>query len=105
MAIAAAAQACGAETRSVFGGKRLEGLELLPGTIVETNFDPAHDRRLRKQLEGAPGAVALAIPSDSALLLGPDGAFEAVGTVFRLAGADADLEPLVEELPADERPD
>jgi peptidase E len=97
VAIAAAAQACGAETRSVFGGKRLDGLELVPGAVIETNFDPAHDRRLRKLLESAPGQFALAIPSGSALLLGAEGEFEAVGTVFRLSGPEADLEPLVEE--------
>jgi peptidase E len=97
VAIAAAAQACGAETRSVFGGAKLEGLGLVPGAVVETNFDPAHDRRLRKLLEASPGHFALAIPSESALLLGPGGVFEAVGTVFRLAGPEAELEPLVEE--------
>jgi cyanophycinase-like exopeptidase len=97
VAIAAAAQACGAETRSVFGGKTLPGLGLVPGAIVETNFDPAHDRRLRKLLEGSPGRMALAVPAGSALLLGPEGMFEAVGTVFRLSGPDGELEPLVEE--------
>jgi cyanophycinase-like exopeptidase len=101
VAIAAAAQACGAEARSVFGGKRIDGLGLVPGAVIETNFDPAHDRRLRKQLAGAPGHFALAIPAGNALLLGPDGVFEAVGTVFRLSGPEAELEPLVEESATD----
>ena len=101
VAIAAAAQACGAEARSVFGGKKLDGLGLVPGAVVETNFDPAHDRRLRKLLEASPGHFALAIPAGSALLLGPEGVFEAVGTVFRLSGPEGDLEPLVEESAAD----
>jgi cyanophycinase-like exopeptidase len=96
VAIAAAAQACGAEVRSVFGGKKLDGFSFVAGAVVEANFDPAHDRRLRKLLLESPGHFALAIPSQSALLLGPGGIFEAVGTVFRLSGPDADLEPLVE---------
>ncbi|MEO8277980.1 MAG: Type 1 glutamine amidotransferase-like domain-containing protein [Thermoanaerobaculia bacterium] len=102
VAIAAAAQACGVALRSVFGGKTIAGLGLAPGAIVETNFDPAHDRRLRKLMEAAPGAIALAVPAESALLLGAEGAFEAVGTVFRLMSSDADLEPLVDEGPAAE---
>jgi cyanophycinase-like exopeptidase len=97
VAMAAAAQAYGAETRSVFGGKRLEGFGLVPGAVVEANFDPAHDRRLRKLLESTPGHFALAIPTGSALLLGADGRFEAVGDVFRLTGPEAELEPLVED--------
>ena len=98
VAIAAAAQACGAEVRSVFGGRLVPGLGLLPGAVIETNFDPGHDRRLRKLLEGTAGRFGLGIPAEGALLLGPEGTFEAVGTVFRLAGLDADLEPLVDEV-------
>ena len=97
VAIAAAALACGEVVRSDFGGKILPGLALAAGAVIETNFDPAHDRRLRKLLEGAAGAFALALPAGSALLLFGDGQFEAVGTVFRLAGPEADLVPLVEE--------
>ncbi len=99
VAIAAAAQACGAEVRSVFGGRMIRGLGLLPGGVIETNFDPAHDRRLRKLLEGTTGAFGLGIPAEGAILLGPQGTFEAVGTVFRLTGPEADLEPLVDEAP------
>jgi cyanophycinase-like exopeptidase len=98
VAIAAAAQACGAEVRSVFGGRLVPGLGLLPGAVIETNVDPGHDRRLRKLLEGTAGRFGLGIPAEGALLLGPEGTFEAVGTVFRLAGPDADLEPLVDEV-------
>jgi cyanophycinase-like exopeptidase len=97
VAIAAAAQACGVEVRSVFGGRMTPGLGLLPGAVVETNFDPGHDRRLRKLLEGTSGKFGVGIPAGGALLLGPEGIFEAVGTVFRLTGAEADLEPLVDE--------
>src|SRR5262249_23273233 len=49
-AIAAAAQATGQSMRSIFGGKALAGLGWLPGVAIETNFDPAHDRRLRQLL-------------------------------------------------------
>jgi cyanophycinase-like exopeptidase len=97
VAIAAAAQACGVEVRSVSGGRLMPGLGLLPGAVVETNFDPGHDRRLRKLLEGAAGKFGLGIPAEGALLLGPEGTFEAVGTVFRLSGPEGDLEPLVDE--------
>ena len=73
---------------------------LLPGAVIETNFDPGHDRRLRKLLEGTAGAFGLGIPAGGALLLGPAGTFEAVGTVFRLTGSEGDLEPLVDETSA-----
>lgn len=97
VAIAAAAQACGTQVRSVFGGRLIPGLGLLPGAVVETNFDPGHDRRLRQLLEGTAETFGLGIPAEGAILLGPEGIFEAVGTVFRLAGPEADLEPLVDE--------
>ena len=83
--------------RSVFGGRLIPGLGLLPGAVIETNFDPGHDRRLRKLLEGATGSFGLGIPAEGAILLGPEGTFEAVGTVFRLSGPEADLEPLVDD--------
>jgi len=98
VAIAAAAQACGAEVRSVLGGRMIPGLGLLPGGVIETNFDPGHDRRLRKLLERPAGAFGLGIPAGGAILLGPEGTFEAVGTVFRLTAPEADLEPLVDEV-------
>ena len=72
----------------------------MPGAVVETNFDPGHDRRLRKLLEGASESFGLGIPAEGAILLGPEGTFEAVGTVFRLSGPEADREPLVDEAPA-----
>lgn len=98
VAIAAAAQACGMEVRSVTGSRMIPGLGLLPGAVIEANFDPGHDRRLRKLLEGTAGAFGLGIPAGGALLLGPAGSFEAVGTVFRLAGSEGDLEPLVDDI-------
>lgn len=94
VAIAAAAQACGAAVRSVSGAGVLPGLSLAPGLAVETNFDPGHDRRLR-QLMSQPGVDrGVGIPAGAALLIGQDGVFEPVGAVFALDGADGDLVPL-----------
>jgi cyanophycinase-like exopeptidase len=91
-AIAAAAQCAGRVARSIFGGGAVPGLGWLPDAAVEPNFDPGHDRRLRK-LMAAPGVeVGLGIPAGAALLLGPEGAVEVAGTAFRLRGADGDLE-------------
>ncbi len=93
VAIAAAAQALGAVARGLRGGV-LSGLGWLPGTAVEPNFSPAHDRRLRELLE-APGVdLGLGIPAGSCLLLGPAGEVELVGTVFKIDGADGDIVPL-----------
>ena len=93
-AIAAAAQCAGRVARSIFGGGTVPGLGWLPDAAVEPNFDPGHDRRLRK-LMAAPGVeVGLGIPAGAALLLGPEGAVEVAGTAFRLRGADGDLEVL-----------
>jgi cyanophycinase-like exopeptidase len=97
-AIGAAAQACGELYRGLRGGRPEPGLGLLPGVAIEANFDPAHDRRLRSLLAAATGVErALGIPSGGALLVGPDGRFEAVGDIFALAGPEADLVPLVGE--------
>ncbi len=92
-AIAAAAQALGTSARALRGGS-LAGFGWLPSTVIETNFSPAHDRRLRELL-AAPGLqLGLGLPAGSALLLGPEGETEIVGTVFQIDGAEADIEPL-----------
>src|SRR6185295_17676751 len=97
VAIAAAAQAAGAYVRSIAGGALVPGLGWLPDGVVEPNFEPDHDRRLR-QLLAAPGvAWGLGIPSQSAVLLGPGDAVEVVGTAFYAAGASAEFEVLGEE--------
>ncbi|KAB2965352.1 MAG: hypothetical protein F9K16_02080 [Thermoanaerobaculia bacterium] len=97
VAIAAAAQACGAAVRSISGGRVLAGLGLLPGVAIETNFDPAHDRRLR-QLLAQPGVErGIGIAAGALLLVGADGRFESQGDVFALAGPEADLVPMVGE--------
>jgi cyanophycinase-like exopeptidase len=100
-AIGAAAQACGERFRSLRGGRPEPGLGLLPQVAVEANFDPAHDRRLRTLLAAEGVERALGIPAGAALLIGPEGRFEAVGDVFALAGAEADLVPLVGESAAE----
>jgi hypothetical protein len=94
VAIGAAAQCCGAAVRSLSGGSVLPGLDLAPGLAIETNFDPAHDRRLRRLL-GADGVErGVGLPAGSALLLASGGSFEAVGDVFALATAESDLVPM-----------
>ena len=94
VAIAAAAQALGVVARSVAPGQHLPGLGWLAGGAVEPNFDPGHDRRLRK-LFARPGVEwGLGIPAGAAVLLGPGGAVEVVGTVFGLADAEGELIPL-----------
>jgi cyanophycinase-like exopeptidase len=92
--IAAASQCAGLVARSIFRGDLIPGFGWLPDGVVEPNFDPGHDRRLRRML-AAPGVRwGLGIPAGSAVLLGPNGAFEVVGTVFRVEGSDGDLEVL-----------
>lgn len=94
VAIAAAAQAFGVAARSIFGGGTVPGFGWLPGGVVEPNFDPGHDRRLRALLR-APGVTwGLGIPAGAAVLLGPEGAVETVGTVFTVDGEDGDLTPV-----------
>jgi len=94
VAIAAAAQALGGSARSIFGGKVVPGLGLLPGGLIETNFEPAHDRRLRQAMKSPGVEWGLGLPAESAVLLGPQGEVEIIGTVFLLAGAEADFEIL-----------
>jgi cyanophycinase len=95
VAIAAAAQAAGAVARSIAPGRTLPGLGWLPAGVVEPNFDPGHDRRLRRLLAVGGVRWGLGLPAGSAVLLGPDGETEIVGTVFRLDAPDGDLAVLV----------
>jgi cyanophycinase-like exopeptidase len=95
--IAAAAQAAGRVARSFAPGKTLRGFGWLPDGVIEPNFDPSHDRRLRKLLSLEGVRWGLGIPAESAVLFGPDGVMEIVGTVFRVVGPDGDLEVLGEE--------
>jgi cyanophycinase-like exopeptidase len=95
-AMAAAAQCAGQVARSMFGGGAVPGLGWLPGGAVEPNFDPGHDRRLRRLMEDPAVEWGLGIPAGSALLLGPNGEAEVHGTVFVLDDPDGDFEVLQE---------
>ncbi len=99
VAIAAAAQACGEVVRAIAGGGILDGLGLLPGVAVETNFDPAHDRRLRQLVAHPRVERGIGLAAGALLMVGSDGRFEAQGDVLALGGPDADLVPLVGEAP------
>jgi cyanophycinase len=91
VAIAAAAQALGRAARSLLTREVVDGLGWLPAGAVEPNFDPGHDRRLR-ELMAAPGVRwGLGLPAGAAVLLGPAGATEVVGTAFTLGDADDDF--------------
>ena len=93
-AIGAAAQALGVTARPLGGGVPLPGLDWLPEGVVEPAFSPAHDRRLRALVDGPGVSWGLGMPPGSAVLLGPGGEVELIGTVFLLEGADGDLVPL-----------
>jgi len=96
VAIAAAAQALGVAARSIRVGENLAGLGWLPGGVIEPNFDPGHDRRLRRLLQ-APGALwGVGIPAGGCLLLGPDGAMEQVGDLWTLTDPEGELEHVSE---------
>jgi len=92
--IAAAAQVFGVAARSLLTREVVPGLGWLPGGVVEPNFDPGHDRRLRELLVYRGAAWGVGIPAGAALLLGPDGQREVHGTVFLVDGEDGDLEML-----------
>ena len=88
--IAAGAQALGRYTRSLTGGRVLDGLGFLDDTIVDTNFDPAHDRRLRRLL-AQKGGIGLGITPGSAVLVAPDGTLEVIGTAYRVDDSESPL--------------
>lgn len=92
VAIAAAAQACGRVVRSMRGGSVLPGFAWLREGVVEPNFDPGHDRRLRWLLRQEGVTWGLGLPSSSALILGPRGQIQRVGTSFLLEDDEGDLQ-------------
>ena len=94
VAIAAAAQAAGKIARSIAPGQTIPGFGWLPDGVVEPNFDPGHDRRLRKLLEMPGVRWGLGIPAESAVLLGPDGTMEIVGSAFYVEGTGGEMEVL-----------
>jgi cyanophycinase-like exopeptidase len=96
--IAASAQCLGAVARTLTGGgKPVPGLGWLVGGVVEPNFDPEHDRRLRQLLRQPGVAWGVGIPTGAALLLGPEGAFEVVDSVYVLETPEGDYTLLEEE--------
>jgi hypothetical protein len=97
VAIAAAAQAVGQLAWSLLDRRPIPGLGWLPGTVVEPNFDPDHDHRLRRLLSGPGIERGIGIPAGSALLLGPDGEELVVGEVWWLEGAEGELVRVEEE--------
>lgn len=94
VAIAAAAQAAGSVVRSLYGGATLAGFGWLAGGVVETNFEPGNDRRLRRLLAHPGVSWGLGIPAGRAVLLGPAGRLETAGRSYWLGSAGGDLEPL-----------
>jgi cyanophycinase-like exopeptidase len=94
VAIAAAAQCAGRLARSIFKGDLIPGFGWLPDGVVEPNFDPGHDRRLRKMLMGTGVRSGLGVPAGSAVLMGPEGVVELVGDVFKIEGAEGDIEAI-----------
>ena len=91
VAIAAAAQASGRVARSLMGGTMLPGFGWLPDGVVEPNFDPGHDRRLRQLMESPGVARGLGLAVGSALMLGPEDHNELVGSTFSLDDAEGEL--------------
>lgn len=91
VAIAAAAQALGHTARSLFGGSNLRGMGWLPKSVIEPNFDPGHDRRLRRMMMEPGVDRGIGLPASSAILLGPDNQVDLVGTSFLLDDPEGDF--------------
>jgi cyanophycinase-like exopeptidase len=105
VAIAAAAQATGSVARGLSGGATIPGFGWLPDGVVEPNFDPGHDRRLRGLMASPGVARGLGLAAGSALLLGPEGRSELVGSGFTLDDADGELGLAANEFQAAESTD
>ena len=90
-AIGASAQALGVSHRDIRGAGRCAGLGWLPGGVVEINFDPSHDRRLRQMLTWPGVEWGLGLPAGSAVLMGPDETVEWVGPAVVLDDPEGDF--------------
>ena len=91
VAIAAAAQAAGTVARGLGSDDPIPGLGWLPEGVVEPNFDPGHDRRLRRLMQSPGVARGLGLSAGSALILGPAGRSEILGSGFLLEDPAGDL--------------
>ena len=91
VAIAAAAQAAGRVARAMLSGEAVAGFGWLPESVVEPNFDPGHDRRLRQLVESPGVADGVGLAAGSALLLGPGERAELLGSGFLLDDPAGDL--------------
>jgi cyanophycinase-like exopeptidase len=94
VAIAGATQAFGIFVRSLLGRNIVPGFGWFPGGVIEPNFDPGHDRRLRQLMEQEGVEWGLGLPAGSAVLLGPNEQQEILGPVFELEDHDGDFEIL-----------
>lgn len=94
VAIAGATQALGVFVRSLLGRDFVPGFGWLPGGVIEPNFDPGHDRRLRQLMDQEGVQWGLGLPAGSAVLLGPAGQQEILGPMFELEDSDGDFEIL-----------
>ena len=93
VAIAAAAQCAGSSPVASSRGDLIPGFGWLPDGVVEPNFDPAHDRRLRKMLVGEGVRLRIRDPRRIGAAAGPRTAWwRWWATVFRIEGAEGDVE-------------
>jgi hypothetical protein len=92
--IAAAAQAAGAWVRSLRGREAVAAFDWLAGAVIEPNFRPDHDRRLRELLRQPGAGAGVGLPAGSCLLLGPGERIDLSGPVFHLAESEGDLKLL-----------
>lgn len=97
VAIAAAAQVLGRMARSIARGAAFPGLGWLSHGVVEPNFDPGHDRRLRTLMQTEDVTWGLGLPASSAVMLGPGENRDSCGISFLLRDAEGDLEVLPPE--------
>jgi cyanophycinase-like exopeptidase len=79
-AIGASASSFGAWTRDMLrAGGPIPALGWLPGVVIETGFDPAHDLELRRLMSIPDVTIGIGIPAKTALAIRGDGSTEIVG--------------------------
>jgi cyanophycinase-like exopeptidase len=72
-AIGAAAAAMGVATHDIERpGGWLPGLGLVPGSVIDTGFDPANDTPLRRLMSIPDVRLGIGIPRDAAIAVAPD---------------------------------